>query len=142
MRGKRTGNHSSHNKREVRAAAALPATRYVCFEATVQKIHVYPGDREDGAALRQRAYAACGVESAPAPWYRRYIVLEERGERTKGGKATRRITNGAQLRAWLDALSARLGLWGGVRAEELGRLSYCGQVQLMAGAAMLIGMHG
>lgn len=136
----------------------LPAARHVCFEATAQKLHVYPGDAADGAALRARAYAACGVVEPPSEAPPRladssYILLEERGggEETGptdkgggGGKATRRVANAAELKSFLRRLAGPEGfaLGGGLRAETFGRLDYCGQVRLVAGAAVLVGMHG
>ena len=56
------------------SSARLPAARFVCFEAIAQKLHVYPGDRDDAAEVRRRALAHCGLSPGAA----RHVLLEER----------------------------------------------------------------
>ena len=112
------------------SSARLPAARFVCFEAIAQKLHVYPGDRDDAAEVRRRALAHCGLSPGAA----RHVLLEER----VGG--SRRLNNSAALSRMLSRLASRMGL--PLRRLSFGRLGYCEQVRVVSEAAIFVGVHG
>ena len=119
------------------AAPVLPPTRFVCFEAMLQKTLDYPNDALDIAFIRAKAYQTCGVasesEADPA-----YVLLETRGT---APTTTRRIANFEPTRELLLAYAHRFSMPLEVR-QFSSQLSYCDQVKIAAKARVFFGVHG
>ena len=124
-------------KQEISRAAVLPAKRYLCFEAMLQKTHDYANDALDVAHIRAQAYAMCDVK-ADAQSEPPCVLLETRGDTAT---TSRRIANLDSTRALLAEFAEGLGLALEVR-QFSSRMSYCDQVRLASRAKLFFGVHG
>ena len=123
-------------RRELSAAPILPPTRFVCFEAMLQKTLDYPNDALDIAHIRAAAYRTCGVANdAAAP---AYVLLETRGT---SNTTSRRIANFDATRELLETYARTIGLPLEVR-QFSSQMSYCDQVKVTANARVFFGVHG
>ena len=123
-------------RRELSAAPILPPTRFVCFEAMLQKTLDYPNDALDIAHIRAAAYRTCGVASdAATP---AYVLLETRGT---SNMTSRRIANFDATRELLETYACKIGLPLEVR-QFSSQMSYCDQVKVAANARLFFGVHG
>ena len=123
-------------RRELSAAPILPPTRFVCFEAMLQKTLDYPNDALDIAHIRAAAYRTCGVASdAATP---AYVLLETRGT---SNMTSRRIANFDATRELLETYARKIGLPLEVR-QFSSQMSYCDQVKVAANARLFFGVHG
>ena len=123
-------------RRELSAAPILPPTRFVCFEAMLQKTLDYPNDALDIAHIRAAAYRTCGVANdavAPA-----YVLLETRGT---SNTTSRRIANFDATRELLETYARKIGLPLEVQ-QFSSQMSYCDQVKVAANARLFFGVHG
>lgn len=115
---------------------AFPS-RHVCFEAVAHKYNIYPMDGADHAAMRAKAYAYCRIDPSRKP---RTLLIESRAHDPWERTVPRRIVNLEQLRRDLSRVAQELNLT--VRAATFGDLDYCGQAHVVAGSAILVGVHG
>ena len=123
-------------RRELSAAPILPPTRFVCFEAMLQKTLDYPNDALDIAHIRAAAYRTCGVANdAAAP---AYVLLETRGT---SNTTSRRIANFDATRELLETYARTIGLPLEVQ-QFSSQMSYCDQVKVAANARLFFGVHG
>ena len=123
-------------RRELSAAPILPPTRFVCFEAMLQKTLDYPNDALDIAHIRAAAYRTCGVANdAAAP---AYVLLETRGT---SNTTSRRIANFDATRELLETYARTIGLPLEVQ-QFSSQMSYCDQVKVTANARVFFGVHG
>ena len=114
----------------------LPPTRFVCFQAMLQKTLDYPNDALDIAHIRAAAYRSCGVVSdAAAP---SYVLLETRGT---SNTTSRRIANFGGTRELLRTYARKIGLPLEVK-QFSSQMSYCDQVKVAANARLFFGVHG
>ena len=121
---------------ELSVAPILPPTRFVCFEAMLQKTLDYPNDAQDIAYIRTAAYRTCSVANdAAAP---AYVLLETRGT---SASTSRRIANFDGTRKLLETYARKIGLPLEVR-QFSSRMSYCDQVKIAANARLFFGVHG
>ena len=133
---------SNASMRSISASSSASAARFVCFDATVEKLVTDPVDRDDVAWLRARAYAACDVPAARDESKPRLLLLLLRGDTTLGDKPStaRQVVNGGELRATLTEYASELGLR--LHATAFAAMSYCEQVRLAADSSILVGVHG
>jgi len=123
-------------RQNLSAEPVLPPTRFVCFQAMLQKTLDYPNDALDIAHIRAAAYRTCGVVSdAAAP---SYVLLETRGT---SNTTRRRIANFGGTRELLRTYARKIGLPLEVKHFS-SQMSYCDQVKVAANARLFFGVHG
>ena len=98
------------------------------------RLHVYPGDRAAGEALRVGAYNHCGVPAVVTQPPSTLLV------EWRGNGSSRLLPKGGELEGFLRGWARRAALT--MRWVHFGSLRYCEQVRAVAGAATLVGLHG